>query len=154
MYLATAGILFYCFRGMNFRRAFSHLGEIRSIIPENVHVMALTATATKTTRQFIIKKLNMYNPVIVSITPMRNNLIYFVGQKTDILQQFVPLCKKLSAEGASMDKVIIFCRRYDEVTALYHWFKRKLGERFTHPAGAPDLVDYRLLAMYTHCTHT
>ena len=46
------------FRGEKFRTEFSHLDEVRSIIPETVRVMALTETTTKTTRRFIIKSLN------------------------------------------------------------------------------------------------
>ena len=34
-------------RGNDFRVAYAHLGELRSVINENVNVMALTATATK-----------------------------------------------------------------------------------------------------------
>jgi superfamily II DNA helicase RecQ len=45
--------------------------------------MALTATATRSTRDYIIKTLNMYHPVILSLSPMRSNLIYFVAKKTD-----------------------------------------------------------------------
>ena len=29
----------------------------------------------------------------------------------------------------------------------------KLGINFTEPPGAPDLPQYRLVDMYTHCTH-
>lgn len=140
-------------RGTSFRREFSHLGEIRSIIPEGVHVMALTATATKATRQFVIRKLNMYDPVIISISPMKTNLVYSVGRKTDMMEAFTPVCERLITEGISMGRTIIFCKKYDEVTSLYQFFKRRLGSDFTHPMGAPDLVRYRVVAMYTHCTH-
>ena len=33
---------------------FARLGEVRSLLPHHVHVMALTATATKITREFVI----------------------------------------------------------------------------------------------------
>ena len=141
------------FRGTSFRQEFSNLGEIRSIIPESVNVMALTATATKATRNFIIKQLGMYNTVVVSASPMKRNLIYSVGKKTNIFKTFMPVSKRLLEEGPFMGRVIIFCKRYHEVTTLYHFFKRQLGRNFTHPAGAPNMVWYRLVAMYTHCTH-
>ena len=38
-------IIFLQCRGDQFRIAFTHLGEIRSIIPSTVNVLALTATA-------------------------------------------------------------------------------------------------------------
>ncbi len=40
--------------GEKFRTEFSHLNEVQNIIPETVRVMALTATATTSTRKFII----------------------------------------------------------------------------------------------------
>ena len=49
----------FIYRGNNFCRKFSHLGELRSIIPENVKAMALTATATDTTRTAIIRTLDV-----------------------------------------------------------------------------------------------
>ena len=46
-------------RGDSFRRKFSRLGELCSIIPEHVNVMALTAMATVSTRKEIVKSLDM-----------------------------------------------------------------------------------------------
>ena len=38
-------------RGETFRNEFLSIGEARSLVPDNVRMMALTATATQTTRQ-------------------------------------------------------------------------------------------------------
>ena len=32
-------------------------------------------------------------------------------------------------------------------------FMRNLGEFFTEPNGAPDFIIYRLVDIYTHCSH-
>ena len=48
----------------------------------------------------------------------------------------------------------IFCRTYDDVTSIYTLFKRRLGKDFTEPSGAPDLAKFRLVDMFTHCSHT
>ena len=40
------------------------LSELRSVIPENVNVMALTAIATVSTKREIIKILDMQKPVV------------------------------------------------------------------------------------------
>lgn len=63
------------FRGQSFRKEFSHLGEISSIIPLNVHVMALTATATLSTRHYIMDTLSMKteNTHIVYVPPVKDN---------------------------------------------------------------------------------
>ena len=49
---------------------YSRLEEVQSVIPTTVRVLALTATATISTRKYIIKSLNMQNPEIVYISPM------------------------------------------------------------------------------------
>ncbi len=71
--------------------------------------MALTATATKATRNYIIKQLGMYNTVVVSASPIKINLIYSVENK---LKAFMLVCKRLLEEGTFMGRVIVFCRRY------------------------------------------
>ena len=49
-------------RGQSFRKVFAHLGEVRSLIPEDVRVVALTATATVHTRKAVCKLLGMVDP--------------------------------------------------------------------------------------------
>ena len=60
---------FHLCRGEEFRKEYSRLGEVWSILPRNVHVMALTAMATKT---FDI--LGMENPILVSASPGKDNI--------------------------------------------------------------------------------
>ena len=55
---------------------------MRSLIPKCVHILALTATATKSTRKVVIKLLNMKNPSIISIPPNKDNVIYTVSKKS------------------------------------------------------------------------
>lgn len=145
-------ILVY-YRGSSFRPEFSRLGEIRSIIPENVNVMALTATATKTTRTSIIKILDMQTPTVVSVHPCKDNIMYYVREKSSISSSFSPICDKLACKRTAMGRTIIFCHTYDEVTAIYFHFKQQFGVGFTEPPGSPDITQYRLVDMYTHCTH-
>ena len=88
---------------------------MRSIIPECVNVMALTATATVSTRKEIIKSLDMQNPVVVSVSPMKENIYYCVSKKMKVNESFHPICEKLASQRAATDRMIIFCRTYDEV---------------------------------------
>ena len=74
-------------------------------------------------------------------------------EKCEITNAFTCLCDKLARERAEMGRVIIYCRTYDEVTTIYQFFKRRLQENFTHPPGAPDLVRFRMVSMFTCCTH-
>lgn len=144
------------FRGEKFRTEFSHLDEVRSIIPETVKVMALTATATKTTRRFIIKSLSMQTPEIIYIPPARDNILYAVMDKPkgdNAVQVFECIVDKLKAERSNMGRVIIFCKTYNNVISIYQFFKQNLGEFFTDPKGAPSHIVNRVVDMYTHCTH-
>ena len=55
---------------------------------------------------------------------------------------------------SSIPRIIIYCRRCDDSSRLYKFFRRELslGEDFTEPVDAPDLSKYRLVEMYTSCT--
>lgn len=141
-------------RGQAFRKEFADLGEIRSIVPRRVHLMALTATATLSTRKFIIKNLNMQNTVIVYVSPLKHNITYHVADKPTggIPEAFQPVVDRLKQERA-MDRIIIFCRTYNEVISIHRFFECALGEYFTEPKGSrSNYVKYRVVDMYTHCT--
>ena len=51
-----------------------------------------------------------------------------------------------------MPRTIVFCRRYSECALMYSLFRNALETNFTEPPGAPNLVKYRLVDMYTKCT--
>jgi len=55
-------------RGDEFRKEFSYLGELLSLVPY-VHIMALIATATKQSRQEICQILEMNNVALVIVPP-------------------------------------------------------------------------------------
>ncbi len=44
------------------------LGEIRSLLPPSVRIMALTATATNTVRCSVTRTLGMDKPVVVALS--------------------------------------------------------------------------------------
>ena len=67
---------FYSHRGDSFRTEFSHLGELRSIIPEAVKVMALTATSTKASRREIIRSLDMQKPELITVPPVAKKSLH------------------------------------------------------------------------------
>ena len=114
---------------------FARLGEVRSLIPSHVNVMALTATATKATRKAVVKRLSMKSPEIISITPDKPNVLYIVKDKPESIDEaMLPIVDKLHAG------LIIFCRTYDECSRMYGFFKSQLGTRFTHPIGALQIL--------------
>ena len=141
-------------RGKTFRKEFSDIGEIRSIVPRRVRLMALTATATLSTRKFIIKNLNMQNTAVVYVPPLKHNIAYFVADKPigGISEAFQPIVDRLKRER-TMNRIIVFCRTYNEVIGIHRFFECALGEYFTEPKGSQaNYVKYRVVDMYTHCT--
>ena len=147
-------VLLACCRGKQFRQEFANLGEVRSLIPETVHIMALTATATKASRQAICQTLGMIRPKVVTVSPNRPNIKYVVYSKPGTLEEvFAPLVEELKRLRLSMERTIIFCRTYDDCSMLYLFMRDSLGEQFTDPVGAPDRARYRVIDMYTACTH-
>ena len=84
------------------------LGKVRSLIPTGV--TALTATATKSTQQKVVSILGMINPVVVSISPHKPNILYWVGTKSSMEVTFSPVIR-LKTERTLMPRMIIFCRK-------------------------------------------
>ena len=75
--------LYHC-RATTFRESLSRVGEIRSLLPSHVKVMALTATKTHSLRVEIIKVIGTKEPVMVVLPPCKTNIKYNVVQYTSI----------------------------------------------------------------------
>lgn len=152
----TTILLLLC-RGDTFRREFSRIGELRSIIPSNVNVMALTATASRTLRRNVMKMLGMKNASVVSVSPNKHNIKYIVKRFSTLEECFGLLVDELLCkQDHIMEKVLIFCQTIDDCSTLYFYFKRKLqaAGSFTCPEGAPDISKYRRVEMFHSCTES
>lgn len=140
------------FRGDQFRKAFSILGQLRSLIPAGVCVMALTATATKQTFNIVSERLSLSNPLVVATTCNRPNIFLQVEpqQKLEEFSKF--LSQEIIKKNLEYPKTIIFCQNYQDCSSLYLSLVECLGVNKTYPPGYPNLVDYRLLTMYTRAS--
>ena len=95
-------------RGESFRKEFANLGDVRSLIPETVRIMALTATATKSTRRDVTKILGMVHPVVVAVSPNKPNIKYVVkGNPGTLEETFAPLVEEVRRRRTSMDRTIV-----------------------------------------------
>ena len=76
--------------------------------------MALTATATLSTRKYVISSLNMRNPAIVYMSPLKNNIIFYVVNKPKegIEPAFKPIVQRLIVNNSNTGRIIIFCCTY------------------------------------------
>lgn len=82
--------------GDKFRRVFSRIGDIHSLIPNKVKVLALTATATAETFHTVIQRLSMSEPILVAVLPNRINILYRIYPKVSIDQFSASLCTELA----------------------------------------------------------
>ena len=123
---------------------FLKIGEVRSLIPAGVNIMALTATATVKLRKEVAKIISMRNELVVLISPARPNIVYAVAQFHSIQETFSPLVMAVLQKAILMPKIIIYCRSKDDCTTLYLHFKNSLCENFVYPNDAPDLPQFRI----------
>ena len=149
MYLC---VCVYVLRGHTFRSSLRRIGEVRSLLPVGVKVMAVTATASKTLRYSVSKAIGLHNPFVLSMNPCKKNLVYAVGKFRDVLESFNPMVEKLAELRSEMPRVIIYCRRYEECSNIYIMFRNLLGVNFTEPPNAPDITKFRLVEMFTSVT--
>ena len=141
------------FRGESFRTEFAKLGEVRSLIHESVRIMALTATATKSSRRKICQTLGMVKPDIIAVSPNRPNIEYKIECKRDTIEeQYSPLVEELRRKRTMTDRSVIFCRSYTDCGYIYLFFKNRLGNQRMEPMDAPDLARFRLVDMFSACT--
>ena len=136
--------MFSCFvsQGVSFRKEFSRIAEVRSLIPHHVRVMALTATATISTRRKIILSLDMQGCHVISRNPHKMNIKYIVRQKVTIEEAFSPVIEDVSLNSQNADRTIIFCQNFRDCFDIYQCFRMKLKQRMYYPPTAPQLSKY------------
>ena len=141
-------------RGETFREDFRRLGELRSIFPSTIKVMALTATATSSTGKDIIKTLCMVDEKLIYLPPTKTNICYFVATKPDKQSEIlIPIVQELIQKNKNTEKKIIYYRYLNEVADIYERLKLLLGDKLTFPTCAPSyLQKFRLVDTFTSCT--
>ena len=117
-------ILFILCRGEHFRTEFNNISEMRSIIPCDVNVMALTATATSQTRQKVCKSLCMEGCFVFSKSPNKRNIFSVVKgpkMKQQILKPFIDNIRRYGS-----DRCIVFVHTYEQCEELFFYAAQQL----------------------------
>ena len=147
-------VLLACCRGKQFRQEFANLGEVQSLIPETAHYGVDSNCHKGIKTSSLPDSWDDQAQSCVTVSPNRPNIKYVVYSKPGTLEEvFAPLVEELKRLRLSMERTIIFCRTYDDCSMLYLYMRDRLGEQFTDPVGAPDRARYRVIDMYTACTH-
>ena len=128
------------------------MGEIRSLLPAAVKVLALTATATKTLRGKVAEVIGLIDPLVISVCPCKPNIVYAMSSFISLPDTFDPLLHELRKKRTSFPRTIVYCRTLEQCSKLYRLFRTGLGDGFTEPPDAPaSLSRFRLVEMYTSC---
>jgi ATP-dependent DNA helicase RecQ len=98
--------------GHDFRPSFLSIYKLREIHPE-VPVIALTATATTTVREDIIKQLRLKSPKIHEASFVRSNLSYQCKKTENKVRSILDFCQKEKTECG-----IIYCQTRKSVKEL------------------------------------
>lgn len=113
-----------------FRECYGKLHELRALVP-CVKVLALTATATKNTREVIIDVLQMDCPAVVNESPSKPNIIYsvnYMDKDQSIESSFQWVVAELKEHGKSTERTIIYCQT-KQATIIYSTIKAMVGNK-------------------------
>ena len=125
---------------------------MRSLLPEQVKIMALTATATKMVQKYVAYILGMEKPIVIALSPCIANLIYNAGLFTSVRRTFQPLLNRLKTVRDKTPRMIIYCQSCKMCGDICTYLSQGLGPELTEPIDAPDISRYRLVDMFTSVT--
>ena len=133
--------------GNQFRMAFAQIGCVRSLVPKDVKIMALTATATQETLQVVTERLAMHRQPCSYHSPSnRANILYKVQPVIKLDELSFTIAGELADKRTAFPKTVLFCRQYQDLYAAIH---HKMGTSFAEPLGYPDLSQFRMVELYT-----
>ena len=126
--------------------------EATFLIPSHVHVMALTATATKRTVARVSAIVGLEDPKLITVSPDKPNMCYWVKPRAKLEDLCAPLVARLCHQRTAMPRVIIYCKKCEDCASIYYFFL-PLGIQFTDPISVPNLSQFHLVHVYTGVTH-
>ena len=136
--------------GEQFRKAFFVIGNLRSLVPSGVNVMALTATATLETFHVVKRQLSMSEDVVlVTLPPEKSNIRYCMRPEINLEELGECLHEEMMDKEHVFPKTLLFVRKYKDCSDVYAMLKQRLGSGLTNPPGYPDLSKYRRIDMYS-----
>ena len=114
-----------------FRATFSDLHELRSLAPA-VNIMALTATATRATRETIMDVLLMNHPHVIFESPGKPNIaysVYYIPKERSLKDYFQWLGDELLTEKELTTRTIIYCQTIKQCGLIYSTLRAMLGKK-------------------------
>ena len=135
--------------GEVFREWYGKVSQLRSLVPTNTPVLALTATSTLTVQIKITKHLGMSGCTIVKGPLDRPNIRFsIVKVSRDLEVAFGWLLREIKMRRTSLPRTVVFCRSIKTCASLFKLFLSHLQEKSYEPIGSEISVSNRIFAMY------
>ena len=99
--------------------------------------MALSATATRSVRKVVSRRLCMHNPYIVAVPPCRDNIKYSVSKFTSFNEAFSPYVSDIVLRNINADRVIVYCNSFRLCCDIRDLFYKQLHKNRLYPPNAP-----------------
>ena len=111
-----------------YRPCYGQLGEMRSLVDGTVPVIALTATATKATREIIMSDLCLKNCIQIILNPGKANVKYSMENcRKDVTENFKWLLDLMKQYGSTCPRIIVFFRQIKQIAEVYEYLETNLG---------------------------
>ena len=103
-------------------------------MPKQVPFLALTATASPSTREKIIKSLSLKKCLEITVSPNRKNIKLFVLKvASDVSVNFSWLARELAKMRVECPRTLIYVRDYKTCGELYRFFVSNLLDKSLLP---------------------
>ena len=91
----------------------------------------------------------MKDPILVTLPPNCDNILYQVHPKANLNELTDDLCREFVEKHTEFPKTVIFIRQYSDCSDLYLMLRHKLGSAFSEPPGYQDVSQFRMVEMYS-----
>lgn len=125
------------------------MGEVRSPLPDGIPVLALTATATPSTKKKIMHSLAMQSCFEVVISPNRKNIRLHVQKgSADIEENFSCLLDMVKENNITCPRILVYTQSVPVCSAIFTFLMRRLKNLAFWPHDARQISRNRMVAMY------
>ena len=105
------------------------MGSVRSLLPNEVKILALTATATQETLKCVVSRPSMQDPAIIGLSPDRPNIKLSVQPCPSIPKMCEWLAKELLEKRTTTLNTVVFCRSLHHCADMCMILKKLLGKK-------------------------
>ena len=131
-----------------FREAFGRVKDMRSVLPR-IPVLALTASVQVAERAKLIKTCGMNKPVIVDVSPNKENITFNfipIANEKGASAHLKWIADMISKKGKECPQTIVFCNTFNDISTVLSYLLLVLKEKaFTE---GPNGKRTSLLSVY------